>query len=346
MSKDLFMLTLIPPKKLVEKLEEIREEFAENYNCKAALKTPVHITLVPPFQLEAGKDEELVDKLKAGEELNRFVVELKDYGSFPENEVLFVSIHPSVGLSVLQQALQDWVYSSFEVSSKYHNHEEYRPHITIGRKDIPKGRFADAVREYAELTFTARFENKAYYLWRHDGKEWKIHTRFPLRPIEEKVVELYTGYLETPVGWLRISATETHLVEVWFLAEQPGESNENDIVKQTREQLQSYFDGRLKSFNLPLSPQGTAFQQKVWKLVEGVGFGQTQSYQAISKKFGDVKAIRAVGGANGKNPIPLIIPCHRIVGSSGNLVGYSGGLWRKEWLLAHEAKFGGQQSLF
>lgn len=340
------MVALIPPKKLVERLEEVREEFATNYKCKAALKTPVHLTLVPPFQLEPDKEEELVTALKAGEELDRFAVELKDYGYFLENEVLFVSVAPSVRLSVLQQAVKNWVHEGFEVSEKYHNHEEYHPHITIGRKDIPKGRFADAVKEYSELKFAAKFENKAFYLWKHNGKEWEIHTRFPLKPAAEAVVELWYSFLESPLGWLKIITDDSSLLELEFMTEQPGDPKENVISKKAKKQLESYFSGNINAFNVPLNPQGTAFQQKVWKLVEEVPFGQTTSYQAISKKYGDVKAIRAVGGANGKNPIPVIIPCHRIVGSSGNLVGYSGGLWRKEWLLAHEAKFGGQQSLF
>ncbi len=336
----------MPPKKLIERLEEVREEFASNYQCKAALKTPVHLTLVPPFQLETGKDEELVAALKAGEDLNRFAIELKDYGYFEENEVLFVSVQPSVALSVLQQAVNGWVHDGFTVSEKYQNHEEYHPHITIGRKDIPKGRFADAVKEYSALSFTAKFENKAFYLWKHNGKAWEIHTRFPLKPAPEPVIEVYTGFLESPVGWLKLVADESNLLELVFMTEQPGEEKENAIVKKVKKELTEYFNGNLQAFKTPMNPQGTAFQQKVWKLVSDVQFAQTQSYQGISKKYGDVKAIRAVGTANGKNPIPIIIPCHRIIGSNGNLVGYSGGLWRKEWLLAHEAKFGGQQSLF
>lgn len=346
MAKELYMVALVPPKQLVDRLEEVRQEFASNYKCKAALKTPVHLTLVPPFQLESDKESELVIALKAGEELNRFAIELKDYGNFLENEVLFVSVNPSVELSVLQKAVKGWVHEGFEISEKYHNHEEYQPHITIGRKDIPKGRFADAVKEYSDLSFTAKFENKAFYLWKHNGKAWEIHTRFPLRPAVEPIVEVFTGYLESPVGWLKLVANENTLLELVFITEQPGEEKENSVVKQGKKQLQDYFSGNVKAFDLPLNPQGTAFQQKVWKLVSEVPFAQTQSYQTISKKYGDVKAIRAVGGANGKNPIPIIIPCHRIVGSNGNLIGYSGGLWRKELLLAHEAKFGGQQSLF
>ncbi|MES2628354.1 MAG: methylated-DNA--[protein]-cysteine S-methyltransferase [Bacteroidota bacterium] len=346
MAKDLYMVALVPPKKLVERLEEVRQEFASNYNCKAALKTPVHLTLVPPFQLDIEKETELVEALKAGEELNRFAVELKDYGYFMDNEVLFVSVKPSVELSVLQEAVKNWVHDGFEVSEKYHNHEEFNPHVTIGRKDIPKGRFADAVNEYSTLKFAAKFENKAFYLWRHDGKAWQIHTRFPLRPAPEPIIDVYHEYLESPLGWLKLVADDQSLIELAFMTEKPGEARPNAHTAQTVKQLQDYFAGDLKAFTVPMNPQGTAFQQKVWKLVSDVGFGQTQSYQAISRKYGDVKAIRAVGSANGKNPIPVIIPCHRVVGSNGNLVGYSGGLWRKEWLLAHEAKFGGQQSLF
>ena len=110
-------------------------------------------------------------------------------------------------------------------------------------------------------------------------------------------------------------------------------------------QLNEYFTGNRKTFNLKLNPQGTEFQKKVWEALQNVPYGKTITYLEQSKVLGNVKAIRAVAGANGKNPISIVIPCHRIIGSDGSLTGYAGGLWRKKWLLEHENPTT-QQSLF
>lgn len=101
-------------------------------------------------------------------------------------------------------------------------------------------------------------------------------------------------------------------------------------------QLQEYFNGQRQHFEFTLTPKGTDFQQRVWKELLTIPFGQTRSYLALSRQLGDEKAIRAVAAANGKNPLWIVVPCHRIIGSSGDLVGYAGGLWRKKWLLEHE----------
>lgn len=110
-------------------------------------------------------------------------------------------------------------------------------------------------------------------------------------------------------------------------------------------QLNEYFEGSRKRFHLNLNPKGTVFQQKVWKALEQIPYGKTLSYLELSKQLGDVKAIRAVANANGKNPLWIIIPCHRVIGSDGSLIGYAGGLHRKKWLLEHESPYK-QQSLF
>ena len=102
------------------------------------------------------------------------------------------------------------------------------------------------------------------------------------------------------------------------------------------QQLDAYFNGTRKEFDLQLDPEGTDFQKRVWKELLNVPFGKTRTYLEQSKKLGDIKAIRAVASANGKNPIAIIIPCHRILGSDGSLTGYASGLWRKKWLLEHE----------
>ena len=110
-------------------------------------------------------------------------------------------------------------------------------------------------------------------------------------------------------------------------------------------QLKEYFNNTRKEFDLKLNPQGTVFQHSVWKELLNIPFGKTRSYLEQTKKIGDVKAIRAVASANGKNPLWFVIPCHRVIGSDGSLTGYAGGVWRKKWLLEHECGVI-QQTLF
>ena len=110
-------------------------------------------------------------------------------------------------------------------------------------------------------------------------------------------------------------------------------------------QLREYFEGQRNHFDFKLNPQGTDFQQKVWQELLNIPYGKTLSYLELSKKLGDVKAIRAVASANGRNPLWIVVPCHRVIGTNGSLTGYAGGLWRKKWLLEHESPTG-QQSLF
>lgn len=110
-------------------------------------------------------------------------------------------------------------------------------------------------------------------------------------------------------------------------------------------QLKEYFAGNRQQFNLKLNAKGTDFQQRVWKQLAQISYGKTTSYLELSKQLGDVKAIRAVANANGKNPLWIITPCHRVIGSDGSLTGYAGGLHRKQWLLEHESPYK-QESLF
>lgn len=110
-------------------------------------------------------------------------------------------------------------------------------------------------------------------------------------------------------------------------------------------QLQEYFRGERKIFDLVLQPEGTDFQKKVWRALEEIPYGSTVSYLELSRDLGNEKAIRAVAAANGRNPLWIIVPCHRVIGSDGSLTGYAGGLWRKKWLLEHENP-SPQQSLF
>ncbi|NOX89188.1 MAG: methylated-DNA--[protein]-cysteine S-methyltransferase [Calditrichaeota bacterium] len=147
-----------------------------------------------------------------------------------------------------------------------------------------------------------------------------------------------SGYLNSPVGWLEMVADANYLYALNFVEEQGAENSRNEVLKETEKQLKEYFEGRRSEFDLPLKPEGTEFQQRVWQALLKIPFGETASYKDIAEMIGKPKAMRAVGLANGRNPIPIIIPCHRVIGADGKLIGYSSGLWRKEWLLNHEKK--------
>lgn len=152
--------------------------------------------------------------------------------------------------------------------------------------------------------------------------------------------------INTPLGIAKIIGDKNGISSVSIL-----NSNEiiSDLIPEELQdcvyQLQEYFQNTRDSFNLKLNPKGTEFQKTIWRLLQTIPFGKTLSYLELSKQFGDVKAIRAVASANGKNPLWIIIPCHRVIGSDGSLTGYAGGLHRKKWLLDHESPYK-QQSLF
>lgn len=149
--------------------------------------------------------------------------------------------------------------------------------------------------------------------------------------------EVYQAFYASEIGHIRITASETALETLYFVSEAAAPSPERPpVLQECLRQLEAYFRGELKTFSLQLQPQGTPFQQKVWQQLLEVPYGSTATYLDIARALGDRNAVRAVGSANGRNPISLIIPCHRIIGANGNLIGYGGGLWRKEWLLRHE----------
>jgi methylated-DNA-[protein]-cysteine S-methyltransferase len=154
------------------------------------------------------------------------------------------------------------------------------------------------------------------------------------------------AYIHTPLGTALIEGTEAGISKIHVLDTDVPVS---DVIPATLQeavhQLAQYFEGKLTQFTFALNPQGTDFQKKVWQALVNVPFGKTTSYQALSVQLGDVKAIRAVASANGKNPLWIVVPCHRVIGSDGSLTGYAGGLWRKKWLLEHETP-PVQQSLF
>ncbi|MCF8367776.1 MAG: methylated-DNA--[protein]-cysteine S-methyltransferase [Bacteroidales bacterium] len=154
-----------------------------------------------------------------------------------------------------------------------------------------------------------------------------------------------TGYYNSPIGTIIVEMTDGGISSLIF-SDKPVKINSDDLFLQdTFRQLDEYFAGKRQFFDLPLTIKGTAFQMEVWDLLLKIPFGKTLSYLDISNRLGNSKKIRAVGRANAKNPISIIIPCHRVVGHDGNLTGYAGGLWRKEWLLDHEKTYK-QLSLF
>lgn len=155
-----------------------------------------------------------------------------------------------------------------------------------------------------------------------------------------------TASLKTPLGIARIEGDETGVSKISILDEAFEASEEiPEELKEAVFQLEGYFLGERKEFDFKMNPEGTAFQQKVWSALLQIPFGKTCSYLELSKLLGDPLAIRAVATANGKNPLWIAVPCHRVIGSDGSLTGYAGGLWRKKWLLNHE-QTEKQQSLF
>lgn len=150
--------------------------------------------------------------------------------------------------------------------------------------------------------------------------------------------EIY--YYNSPIGILKIVASNGSLNEISFAqAIQKNSANPSKIILTCKEQLDLYFKGKLEDFEIPISfDRGTPFQQKVWQELCNVPYGKTVSYKDIATNIGNPKAVRAIGGANNKNPIVIVIPCHRIIGANGKLVGYGGGLDKKEFLLNLEKK--------
>jgi len=169
-----------------------------------------------------------------------------------------------------------------------------------------------------------------------------------------KLLIMEIVYIKTPLGIAKIVGSEKGICVIAiadegkvfpasFLILRTKEIPE--VLKEAVSQLKEYFEGKRTNFTFKLDPAGTEFQQKVWKEILEIPFGKTMSYLELSKKLGDVKAIRAVASANGKNPLWIVVPCHRVIGTDGSLTGYAGGLWRKKWLLELENPTA-QQRLF
>ena len=166
-------------------------------------------------------------------------------------------------------------------------------------------------------------------------------------------MDLFHTYYQSPVGLIRISGTDQYVSEMIFIDNiqkpplDPHKKQLPPMAIHAIEQLIQYFHGERRAFEFPIHQEGTDFQRKVWNELINIPFGRTISYLELSKRLGDTKAIRAAASANGRNNIAIVVPCHRVIGSKNDLVGYAGGLWRKRWLLEHENKVAnGVQTLF
>ncbi|NCD69003.1 methylated-DNA--[protein]-cysteine S-methyltransferase [Mucilaginibacter agri] len=154
---------------------------------------------------------------------------------------------------------------------------------------------------------------------------------------------MYVAHYLSPLGNVQITADDEYITSVLVEPGTPLESTGNNtLLNSAIEQLEEYFAGERTEFELPLQQAGTPFQQEVWRELLTIGYGKTMSYAQLSKQMKNPLAIRAIASTNGKNKLWIIVPCHRVIGSDGSLTGYAGGLWRKQWLLEHEAQVSGQ----
>jgi methylated-DNA-[protein]-cysteine S-methyltransferase len=157
-------------------------------------------------------------------------------------------------------------------------------------------------------------------------------------------MEYYYKEIDSPVGRLKIIASDSGLAAILWENDNPArirvrlysEDKTHPVLLETERQLQEYFEGKRNSFSLALDPVGTEFQRSVWNALSAIPYGETRTYMQIARQIGNIKAVRAVGAANGRNPISIVVPCHRVIGSSGELTGFAGGLEAKAWLLSAE----------
>ena len=153
-------------------------------------------------------------------------------------------------------------------------------------------------------------------------------------------MKLYRACHHSEIGFFEVVGNKQGILTIAFGSDEfESDRNLPAPIAECLRQLDEYFKGRRKKFNIPLLLEGTDFQKAVWRQLQKIPFAQTASYGDVARAVGSPRAFRAVGNANNKNPIPLIIPCHRVIGSDGKLVGFGGGIWRKEWLLDHEKRY-------
>ncbi len=150
------------------------------------------------------------------------------------------------------------------------------------------------------------------------------------------MIETFQGYLESPIGLVEIVGTREAIIGLHFVDQRRPDAKTSLIVEEAVRQVRGYFASTRRDFQLALQLAGTDFQSAVWAHLLTIRYGETASYGEVARAIGRPRAVRAVGAANGRNPVAIIVPCHRILGSDGRLTGYGGGLWRKEWLLRHE----------
>lgn len=151
-------------------------------------------------------------------------------------------------------------------------------------------------------------------------------------------MKIYKAYYDSPIGIIEVAGTEEGISSIIFVENKEDITECSNSIRKCVEQLDEYFKGKRKDFDINLLVEGTEFQKNVWNSLKSIPYGRTASYKDIAREIGNEKAVRAVGSTNSKNPISIIVPCHRVIGANGKLTGYAGGLWRKEWLLNHEAK--------
>ena len=157
--------------------------------------------------------------------------------------------------------------------------------------------------------------------------------------------QVQRAFLKSPIGYIDIEGSEAGIRSLYFLDFKVKVGRTPSCLKACVDQLDEYFAGTRPSFDLRLDLQGTPFQQKIWQELLNIPYGTTTTYLELARRTGNIHALRAIGGANGRNPVSIIVPCHRVIGQSGKLVGYRGGLQRKKWLLEHEHAFA-QRDLF
>lgn len=153
------------------------------------------------------------------------------------------------------------------------------------------------------------------------------------------MIKDYCVYYKSPIGVLEITSNEDSILSIMYVEDKKKDTEKPYVLEEVRRQLDEYFNGKRKTFEIKIHFQGTDFQNKVWNELTKISYGEVVTYKHLSKRIGNKNAVRAVGNANGKNKINIIVPCHRVIGSNGKLTGYGGGLWRKEWLLEHEKKY-------
>lgn len=153
------------------------------------------------------------------------------------------------------------------------------------------------------------------------------------------MIQNYYYYYESPIGILEIRTTEEELISILYVDEKRENTETPKILKEVIKQLQEYFNGERKKFDIKFKLKGTKFQEKVWNALTDIPYGETVSYKYIATKIGNEKAVRAVGNTHGRNIINIVVPCHRVIGANKSLTGYGGGLDKKSWLLQHEEKF-------